>query len=226
MSATTPPNALTGSASRAAAQASSSVGRSAAPHGFVCLTMTTPGPAQGPAERRRGRGVEDVVVREGLALERRPLHAEEPVGRRRPRPPVARRGLVRVLPVAQRLDLLERHGQPAPGTGRSRRAARARRGAPGRRRPCGPAARPRSGRRRRRCGRTPRGRGRAAARRRCRRARRARRGSRRSAPASVTIATLAWFLAAARTIDGPPMSISSISSSTVIPGRSSAAANG
>ena len=35
------------------------------------------------------------------------------------------------------------------------------------------------------------------------------------------MATLAWFLAAARTIDGPPMSISSISSSTVIPGRSS-----
>ena len=28
------------------------------------------------------------------------------------------------------------------------------------------------------------------------------------------MATLAWFLAAARTIDGPPMSISSISSST------------
>ena len=41
-------------------------------------------------------------------------------------------------------------------------------------------------------------------------ARRAPRGSRRSAPGDVTIATLAWFLAAARTIDGPPMSISSI----------------
>ena len=44
--------------------------------------------------------------------------------------------------------------------------------------------------------------------------------------ATVTIATLAWFLAAARTIDGPPMSISSTSSSSVIPGRSAAAANG
>ena len=32
------------------------------------------------------------------------------------------------------------------------------------------------------------------------------------------MATLAWFLAAARTMDGPPMSISSISSSTVMPG--------
>ncbi len=42
----------------------------------------------------------------------------------------------------------------------------------------------------------------------------------------VTIATEAWFLAAARTIDGPPMSISSTSSSNVIPGRSAAAANG
>ena len=42
--ATTPPNALTGSASRAAVQASSRVVRSAAPHGLVCLTMTTPGP--------------------------------------------------------------------------------------------------------------------------------------------------------------------------------------
>ena len=34
-------------------------------------------------------------------------------------------------------------------------------------------------------------------------------------PGRTTIATLAWFLAAARTIDGPPMSISSMSSSTV-----------
>ena len=42
----------------------------------------------------------------------------------------------------------------------------------------------------------------------------------------VTIATFAWFFAVARTIDGPPMSISSINSSTVMPGRSRAAANG
>ncbi len=34
----------------------------------------------------------------------------------------------------------------------------------------------------------------------------------------MTIATLAWFLAAARTMDGPPMSISSTSSSNVTPG--------
>ena len=44
VSATIPPKALTGSASSAAAQACWSDARSAAPHGFVCLTMTTPGP--------------------------------------------------------------------------------------------------------------------------------------------------------------------------------------
>ena len=42
----------------------------------------------------------------------------------------------------------------------------------------------------------------------------------------VTIATLAWFFAAARTIDGPPMSISSTSSSNVRPGLRAASANG
>jgi hypothetical protein len=42
----------------------------------------------------------------------------------------------------------------------------------------------------------------------------------------VTIATEAWFLAAARTIDGPPMSISSTRSSKRMPGLSAAAANG
>ena len=57
--------------------------------------------------------------------------------------------------------------------------------------------------------------------------RRARPGPPRSGPATVTIATLAWFLAAARTIDGPPMSISSMSSSTRDARRArAAAANG
>ena len=87
------------------------------------------------------------------------------------------------------------------------------------RRRAGRAAPRRSARRRRPCGRTPRARGsrRSAS---SMPARRVERGEdrRRSAPATVTIATLAWFLAAARTIDGPPMSISSISSSTVMPG--------
>ena len=44
VSATTPPNADTGSPASAACQASSGVARSAAPHGFVCLTMTQAGP--------------------------------------------------------------------------------------------------------------------------------------------------------------------------------------
>ena len=44
VTATTPPNAETGSPASAASQASSRVGRSAAPHGFVCLQMTIAGP--------------------------------------------------------------------------------------------------------------------------------------------------------------------------------------
>ena len=111
VSATTPPKALTGSASSAASQASSRVARSAAPHGLVCLTMTTPGPAQRPTERRRRRRVEDVVVRQRLALERRALDPEQAVVERRAGPSIAGRRLVRVLAVAQRLDLLERDGQ-------------------------------------------------------------------------------------------------------------------
>ena len=83
--------------------------RSAAPHGFVCLTITHGRAAQRPADRRRGRRVEDVVVGQRLALERRraPV-ANGPSSARRAGPAVARRGLVRVLAVAQRLDLLER----------------------------------------------------------------------------------------------------------------------
>ncbi len=40
------------------------------------------------------------------------------------------------------------------------------------------------------------------------------------------MATEAWFLAAARTIDGPPMSISSTRSSNERPGLRAASANG
>ena len=45
----------------------------------------------------------------------------------------------------------------------------------------------------------------------------ARRARRRTAPGEVTIATDGWFLAAARTIDGPPMSICSTHSSGAAP---------
>ncbi len=38
-------------------------------------------------------------------------------------------------------------------------------------------------------------------------------------PGSTTTATLAWFFAAARTIDGPPMSICSITASGAAPER-------
>ena len=79
VSATTPPNALTGSASSAASQASRSDAalRGAARVGV--LDDDDGRPAQGPSERRGGGGVEHVVVREGLALERAALHAEQPV---------------------------------------------------------------------------------------------------------------------------------------------------
>ena len=43
------------------------------------------------------------------------------------------------------------------------------------------------------------------------------RARRRTAPGEVTTATLGWFFAAARTIDGPPMSICSTHSSGVAP---------
>ena len=76
------------------------------------------GAAKRPAQRIGGGRVEDVVVRERLALERRPVHREQAIGRRRSGPPVARRRLVRVLAVAQRLDLLETDRQGSPGMGR------------------------------------------------------------------------------------------------------------
>jgi hypothetical protein len=43
---------------------------------------------------------------------------------------------------------------------------------------------------------------------------------------SVTTATLAWFLAAARIMVGPPTSICSIASARVTPGRATVASNG
>ena len=62
VTATTPPNAETGSPASAASQASSRVGRSAAPHGLVCLQMTIGRAAHQPGEGGGGRGVQHVVV--------------------------------------------------------------------------------------------------------------------------------------------------------------------
>ncbi len=83
--------------------------------------------AEQPRDGRRRRGVEDVVVRQRLALERRRAGRERPViGSRAPiGPAVAGRGLVRVLAVAQGLDLLERQRRAPAGTGPPSAAGRA-----------------------------------------------------------------------------------------------------
>ena len=62
---------------------------------------------EGAGDRRGGRGVEDVVVRERLALEGRGAGRERAVGGARPGAAVAGGGLMGVLAVAERLDLLE-----------------------------------------------------------------------------------------------------------------------
>ncbi len=111
VSATTPPNADTGSPARAACHASRSDGRSAAPHGFVCLTITQAGPRSAAPDRCGRGGVEDVVVRQRLALERRRVGRERAVVGVAPSAPVAGSRLMRVLAVAERLDLLERDRQ-------------------------------------------------------------------------------------------------------------------
>ena len=172
-------------------------------------------PAQRAAERRGRRRVEDVVVRERLALERR-LAGRERAVRRRYSPgagsgPPAGAGSRRSA--ASRPSRARSSGVGGYGIVGGREQARLD--------AAGPGARPRCARRTPPCGRTPRAPARAAGRRRARprRSSAARTAGYRSG--DVTIATLAWFLAAARTIDGPPMSISSISSSMVMPGRSS-----
>ena len=52
--------------------------RSAAPHGLVCLTTTQAGPRSWRAMASAPRGVQDVVVREGLALQDRAARANGP----------------------------------------------------------------------------------------------------------------------------------------------------
>ena len=105
-------------------------------------------------------GVEDVVVRQRLALERRLARRERSGLGVRSRAPVAGSRLVGILAVAERLDLLE-----ADGERRRIRVGGARQAGPvgqvhAGRRPSGPGARRRSGRRRRPCAGTPRPRGR------------------------------------------------------------------
>ena len=69
--ATTPPNADTGSPASAACQASSGVGSLGGAARVRVLDDDAGRAAQRAAQCRRGRRVEDVVVRQGLALERR-----------------------------------------------------------------------------------------------------------------------------------------------------------
>ncbi len=74
VSATTPPNALTGSASSAADHASGRVARSAAPHGLVCLTMTTAGPRNPRPSAEAAAASSTLLYESCLALERRTFH--------------------------------------------------------------------------------------------------------------------------------------------------------
>ena len=67
--------------------------------------------AERTPQRGRSRGVEDVVVGQRLALQRRLAGRERAVGGGTPRTPVAGRRLVRVLAVAERVDLLEADGE-------------------------------------------------------------------------------------------------------------------
>ena len=68
-------------------------------------------PAQRPSQRCRRGGIQDVVVREGLALERRLTGRERAVVHVASRATVSGRGLMRVLPVPERVHLLECDGQ-------------------------------------------------------------------------------------------------------------------
>ena len=76
--------------------------------------------AQRSPEGRRRRGVQDVVVRQRLALERRRIGRERAVLEAVPGPSVAGGRLVRVLAVAQGVDLLEGDRQAVRDTGRLR----------------------------------------------------------------------------------------------------------
>ena len=164
--------------------------------------MTTVGGAVAELgdQLERGVGIVEIVVAEFLALDL--LGLGDARGVRADRQ-VERRLLVRILAVAQRHLEPAREGPalrealPLVGEGEPLRdrSHHRRRSA---RRPWPPGA----------CG------SRATSRRRWRRARRAARHNR---PGSVTIATKAWFLAAERTIDGPPMSIFSMISSRSAP---------
>ena len=157
VSATTPPNALTGSASRAAVpgvEERRPLGRAAR---VGVLDDDDARPAQRPPERRRGGRVEHVVVGQRLALERRA--ARRRTGRRRASTPVAGSG--RPAGAGSRRSAASRPSRgrwsATPGTGRPGGVEQARR------RPAGRAARRRSARRTRRCGRTPRAPARAGA---------------------------------------------------------------
>jgi hypothetical protein len=66
VSATTPPNAETGSPASAASHASTSVARSAAPHGFVCFTITQAGPSSERAIAAAAEASRTLLCESGL----------------------------------------------------------------------------------------------------------------------------------------------------------------
>ena len=170
--------------------------------------MTTPGPRSARPSAAAADASSRLLYDSVLPWSGGRPSANGPSARVAPGTPVQRRGLMRVLAVAQRGDLLEPDGQRrrvrvVRAAGRSRPAATNRAGQLlGDARVVGGGVREGLERQLPAQAVVEPGRG-----------RRARRGSPGSAPDRVTMATLAWFLAAARTIDGPPMSISSMSSS-------------
>ena len=183
--------------------------------------MTTAGPRSARPSADAAAASSTLLYDSALPWSGGALDPERAVVDGRAGAPIARGRLVRVLPVAQRLDLLERERVSVGGIrvlGRIEQAGGDRAGPGSSGGDPGVVGGGVGERLERQLAPQPFVERALAVER--------REHVRDSAPATVTIATLAWFLAAARTIDGPPMSISSISSSTVMPGRSSAAANG
>ena len=225
--ATTPPNADTGSPASAAAQASSSVGRSAAPQGFVCLQITTAGPRIRRPRAAAAEASSTLLYESALPWSGGSPAANGPSQGRGSRSVRRYRAAGwcgfspyrRVSTFSMEMVRTGGYGSSAPGmpgsAGRSTPASAIRHGSSAAMRASYAAvwrnASTASADRR------PRGMAPSAS-------RAARTASYREG--EVTIATDAWFLAAARTMLGPPMSISSTSSSNVMPGRRAAAAKG
>ena len=138
VSATTPPYADTGSPARAARHASRSDDRSAAPHGLVCLTITQAGPRSARPIDAAEAASRTLLYDSALPWSGGAPVANGPSSSAAPRAPVAGRRLVRVLAVAERLDLLERDRQAGRiRVGGARQAGLVREVDAGRRHPLG-----------------------------------------------------------------------------------------